>query len=160
MSKLSPKDQSQPIQDLYPDQVANCFGCGRNSSDGYHLQSFVSDDATEVTAHYRPDAKYSGGIKDSMYGGLLASLIDCHSAATASFFKMVSLGLPADSPAPRFVTASLTVDFKHPTPAGAELELHAWAESISDRKVCVNCEVHAAGVVTVTGHTLMIMVKE
>ena len=95
-----------------------------------------------------------------MYGGLLASLVDCHSAGTAAYFKARELQLPEDAPAPRFVTASLTVAFQAPTPAGADLELRAWTESIDGRKIWVHCEVLADGVVTVTGHTLMIMVRD
>ena len=131
------------------------------NDEGYHVRSIPSaDDPTVLVAHHQPDTKYTGGLADSMYGGLLASLVDCHSAGTASYMKAREMGLSEESDAPRFVTASLTVNFKAPTPAGSTLELRAWAESIEGRKVWVNCEVIADGVVTVTGHALMIMVND
>ena len=152
---------SKSIQDRYTDQFAHCFGCGRLNDEGYHVRSIPSeDDPGVLVAHHQPGAEYTAGSVTAIYGGLLAALVDCHSAGTASYAKACELGLPEDSAVPRFVTASLTVNFKAPTPAGVPLELRAWAESINGRKVWVDCEVLADGKVTVTGHTLMIMVND
>ena len=70
-----------------------------------------------------------------MYGGLIASVIDCHSAGTAAIFTMIDAGVAVGSePSPRYVTAHLEVDFLAPTPldrmeVGALVALRNWAGS-------------------------------
>jgi acyl-coenzyme A thioesterase PaaI-like protein len=77
-----------------------------------------------------------------VYGGLIASLADCHAMATAAAASMVAAGLtPGADPTPRFVTASLHVDFIRPTPLGPELVLRAHAVEIGERKVTVEMRV-------------------
>ena len=58
------------------------------------------------------------------YGGIIASLIDCHGAATASAAKLREEGYSlGEKPLPRFVAASLKVDYLKPTELGVTLEL-------------------------------------
>ena len=61
---------------------------------------------------------------------------------------------------PRFVTASLKVDYLSPTPVGKELELRAKVEEISGRKVTVNVTVSTDGTVHARGRLLMIQIRE
>src|SRR5687767_2958363 len=63
------------IQDLYPDDFAHCFGCGRSNSSGHQLKSFSEGD--EVVAHFTPEP-HQMAVPGFVYGGLLASLVDCH----------------------------------------------------------------------------------
>ncbi|MDR3089313.1 MAG: PaaI family thioesterase [Desulfobulbaceae bacterium] len=137
------------IQDRYPDRHANCFGCGRNNPHGLHLKSFVSGD--EVVCRYTPPPACTGGVPDFLYGGLMACLFDCHSAATATAAVLVDDGEP-----PRFVTASLQVDFKKPTPMGVELELFAKAVEVGERKVIVEARLVAAGEIRATARVVMV----
>jgi acyl-coenzyme A thioesterase PaaI-like protein len=69
------------IQDFYPDDFAHCHGCGRLNNDGLHVKSRWEGD--DMVARYtpRPDQIAMPGY---VYGGLIASLIDCHAMATAS----------------------------------------------------------------------------
>ena len=69
-------------------------------------------------------------------------------------------GRLASAPAPRYVTASLHVDFLKPTPHGPELELVARATDIAGRKVTVQVEVSAAGVVTARGTVVAVALPE
>src|SRR5262249_43750895 len=109
------------IQDLYPDDVAHCFGCGRNNPQGYHLKSFV--EGSEVVARFVP-AWHHISIPGFVYGGLLASLADCHAMATAAAAAELAAGRRlGEGPTPRFVTAALRVDYLKPTPLGIELEI-------------------------------------
>jgi acyl-coenzyme A thioesterase PaaI-like protein len=82
-----------------------------------------------------------------VYGGLIASLVDCHAMATAAAASMVAAGaVPGRDSTPRFVTASLQVDFLRPTPIGEELSLRARPTEVGERKVLVEIVVSAAGV--------------
>src|SRR5580765_6370570 len=93
------------IQDLYPEDFAHCFGCGRHNATGHQLKSFVHDG--EVVAHFIPSAHHIS-VPGFVYGGLLASLADCHAMATAAAAAESSVGRRVGAaPAPRFVTAAL-----------------------------------------------------
>ena len=64
------------IQDHYSPNFAHCYGCGPANPHGHHLKSYLLDDRTE--ARFTPDKIYSGGVPDNVYGGMIASLLDCH----------------------------------------------------------------------------------
>jgi acyl-coenzyme A thioesterase PaaI-like protein len=147
------------FQDRYPDGYAHCFGCGRLNEQGYQLKSYWLGEETVCT--FLPPVYYSGGFPGIVYGGLIASLIDCHAAATAAAGKARELGDESvDSPLPRFVTASLTVNYVAPTPTGIPLEIRASIREISGRKVFVDASVSADGKVTATGSALMVQIAD
>ena len=134
----------KPLQDLYPDDFSHCYGCGRLNSHGLHVKSEWSDG--ECVARFRP-TDYQMALPGFVYGGLIASLADCHAMATAAGAAMAAAGAtPGQDPTPRFVTASLHVEFLRPTPLGHELVLRARAEEIGERKVVVRLGVSAEGV--------------
>ena len=54
--------------------------------------------------------------------------------------------IPGRDPTPRFVTASLHVDFLRPTPLGPELLLKARAVDGGERKIVVELKVLVDGV--------------
>ena len=90
------------------------------------------------------------------YGGLIASLIDCHSTGTAAAAMYRSEGREMDSLPPfRFVTGSLHVDFKKPTPI-VELEIRGRVKEIKGRKVVVETTVSANGVITALGEVVAV----
>lgn len=131
------------LQDLYPDDFAHCHGCGRLNADGLHLKSEWQDG--EVVAHFQPGAQHIA-LPGYVYGGLIASLADCHAMATAAAASMAAAGeSPGHDPTPRFVTASLHVDYLRPTPLGPTLELRGRAVEVKERKVTVELSVSADG---------------
>jgi acyl-coenzyme A thioesterase PaaI-like protein len=92
-----------------------------------------------------------------VYGGLIASLIDCHAMGTAAAAAERAAGRAiGDAPAPRFVTASLKVNYLKPTPLGPELEVRARVVERSDRKAIIAATVSAAGVVTARGEVVAV----
>ncbi len=142
------------IQDLYPDDFAHCFGCGRHNAHGHRLKSFV--DGEEVIARFTPRAEHTA-LLGFVYGGLIASLIDCHAMATAAAGAERAAGRTiGESPAPRFVTAALDVSFMKPTPIGGELELRARVADRNERKAVVDVTLSADGVVTARGRVIAV----
>jgi acyl-coenzyme A thioesterase PaaI-like protein len=142
------------IQDLYPDDFAHCYGCGRHNARGHLLKSFVEGD--EVVARFTPRAEHTA-LPGFVYGGLIASLIDCHAMATAAAAAERAAGRKiGDGPAPRFVTAALDVSFLKPTPIGGELVLRARAADRNDRKAVVEVELSANDVVTARGRVIAV----
>ncbi|NLX18287.1 MAG: PaaI family thioesterase [Desulfobulbus sp.] len=145
---------SEPaFQDQYPAEYAHCFGCGRLNPHGFHLKSHW--DGEETVCRFTPGPEYTGGVPGFLYGGLIASLFDCHGAATAAAAKSREDGKPLS----RFVTASLKVDFVLPTPMRTELEIRGKVRKIEGRKVTVELRLIAQGKTCATGSALMVRMK-
>src|SRR5439155_18617797 len=89
------------IQDLYPDDLAHCFGCGRNNPHGYRLKGYA--EGPNLVAHFTPEPHYVY-IPGLVYGGLLASLADYHAMATAT---AADLAESSKRSAPRYLRDSL-----------------------------------------------------
>lgn len=148
----------KPAQYYYPDSLAHCYGCGRLNEYGHHIESYWDGD--EVVARFMPKP-YHIAIPGYVYGGLLASLIDCHGTGSASAAAYRAENRPMDSlPALRYLTASLKVDFLKPTPLGVELEIRATINEIKGRKVVVEQRLLANGIVTVRGEVIAVQVPD
>jgi acyl-coenzyme A thioesterase PaaI-like protein len=144
------------LQDLYPDDFAHCYGCGRLNANGLHVKTEWIDG--EGVAHYRP-APYHMALPGFVYGGLIASLADCHAIATAAGASMLAAGAtPGRDPTPRFVTASLHVDFLRPTPLATDLVLRARPEEVGARKIVVAVSVTAGGAECARAHVIAVRV--
>jgi acyl-coenzyme A thioesterase PaaI-like protein len=146
--------QETAVQDLYPETVAHCYGCGRLNGEGLHVRTFWDDGAGVARFTPRP---YHIAVPGYVYGGLLASLIDCHGIGTPAAAMLVREGkVPGRDPTPRFLTGSLHVECLKPTPAGHELVLTARPRDVWPHKVFVDVEIEAGGVVTGRGEVLAV----
>jgi acyl-coenzyme A thioesterase PaaI-like protein len=142
------------IQDLYPEDFAHCYGCGRSNPLGHRLKSYVEGEETVARFAPGPDQVSVPGFA---YGGLIASLIDCHAMATAAAAAEIAAGRAiGDGPAPRYVTALLRVEYLAPTPLGPELELRSRMRERSERKAVVEVTLSAAGQVTARGEVVAV----
>jgi acyl-CoA thioesterase FadM len=95
------------------------------------------------------------------YGGLIASLIDCHSTGTAAAAMYRQEGRDLDTlPAFRFVTGSLHVDYLKPTPIDGPIEIRGRVKEIKGRKVIVETSVLAGGVTTARGEVVAVQMPE
>lgn len=143
-----------PLQDLYPDDFAHCYGCGRLNTNGLHVTSEWKGD--EAIARFHP-ASHHIALPGFVYGGLIASLIDCHAMATAAAASMQATGTtPGVDQTPRFVTASLHVDYLRPTPLGPELVLSGRATEVGERKVLVEVALRADDVECARGRVVAV----
>lgn len=148
----------QAIQDYYPDELSHCYGCGRNNPLGHQLKTFW-DGETSV-ARYTPRPEHTA-IPGFVYGGLIASLVDCHGTGTAAAAAYRAAGrAPGSLPALRFVTGSLKVDFLAPTPMGVVLELRGVPVEVKEKKVVVDITVTAAGRITAKGQVVAVRMPE
>jgi acyl-coenzyme A thioesterase PaaI-like protein len=142
------------VQDFYPEDFAYCRGCGRLNAHGHQFKT--RRDGDETVTHYTP-ASHEMSVPGFVYGGLIAALIDCHAMATASAAALEAAGQEVGkAPSPRFVTASLKVDFLKPTPLGVELVARGRIKERSDRKAVVEVSVSADGMVTAKGDVIAV----
>jgi acyl-coenzyme A thioesterase PaaI-like protein len=146
------------FQDHYPDELAHCYGCGRLNHHGHQLKSYWDGD--ETVAHFTPES-YHIAIPGYVYGGLIASLVDCHGTGTAAAaaYREAARDWESDPPL-RFVTASLKVDYLKPTPLGVPLEIRGRIEEVSGRKVVVAATVSAEGEVCARGRVVAVQMPE
>jgi len=142
------------LQDRYPDDFAHCYGCGRLNPHGHQLKSRWDGDETVASFTPRP---HDVSVPGFVYGGLIASLLDCHGMATAAAARERAEG-GGDGTAPlrRYVTAALTVSFLKPTPLGGPLEIRGRAREIKGRKVVVELWLAAAGAVCARGEAVAV----
>jgi acyl-coenzyme A thioesterase PaaI-like protein len=146
------------FQDYYPDDLSHCYGCGRLNEHGLKIQSYW--DGEESVCIYKPK-DYHIAIPGYAYGGLIASLIDCHSTGTAAAAKYRAENREMDTePALRFVTASLHVDYLLPTPLGVPLEIRGRVKLIKGRKVVVESTLSAGGQICARGEVVAVQVPQ
>ena len=151
---------SLAIQDFYPADFSHCYGCGRLNAHGMQIKSRWDGEGPDMVAFYTPRDDQIG-VPGFAYGGLIASLIDCHAMGTAAAAAERAAGRAiGDETAPRFVTASLKVDYLKPTPADAQLEVRARAREVGERKVIVDATVSARGVVTARGEVVAVRIPD
>ncbi|MCD6136991.1 MAG: PaaI family thioesterase [Deltaproteobacteria bacterium] len=131
------------IQDSYPDEGAICYGCGPHNPHGLHIRTYW--DGEEGICHFKP-RPYHTAFPGFVYGGLIASLIDCHSIGTAIAASYEAEGRqPGTEPRITLVTGTLKVRYLHPTPIDTELVLRARVKELYKKKVIVTCSVYAKG---------------
>ncbi len=146
------------FQDYYPDHWSHCFGCGRLNQHGHQIKSYRAGE--ETIAHFTPQP-YHTAIPGYVYGGLIASLIDCHGTGTAAAAAYQAEGRAMDTQPPiRFLTGSLNVKYLKPTPLGPPIELRGKIREVKGRKVIVDVSVSVDDVVTATGEVIAIQVPE
>jgi len=140
---------ARPVQAAWPELT--CFGCGTANPDGMHLQSFVGEDGTDLVATIEPEDRFrvAPGV---LYGGTVASLIDCHGVWTAMTLREPPGRRPPDAlPARPTVTGELSVRYEAPTPLGEPLYLRGRLEAVDGRRSTFAVELGPADGVTATG---------
>lgn len=140
------------LQDHYPNGFAHCYGCGRLNEHGHRIKSYREGDGAVARFQPRP---HHIALPGFVYGGLIASLIDCHGIAAAADAELRAAGLEVGRiPTPRYVTAALQVSYLKPTPLGVELQLRARVRERGARKAVVEVTLSANGVVTARGEVV------
>lgn len=146
------------FQDYYTEYNSHCYGCGRLNDQGLQIKSYWDGDETVCEFQPRPEHTAFG---DYVYGGLVASLIDCHSTGSASAAAYKAEGREMGTePRLRFVTAALHVEYLKPTPLAGPLHLRSTFKEVKERKVIVLTELSADGKVCATGEVVCVRMPE
>lgn len=147
------------IQDEYPDDFAWCYGCGRLNKEGHHFRTGWQGGETVTIYIPKPEHMALPGF---VYGGLIGSLVDCHGTGSAALALHRKNGYePGDgAEPPRFVTASLKVDFLKPTPHGTLLKAVGTVQEIHPKKWKVNVEVFAENSLCARGEVVAVVMPD
>ena len=137
--------------------VRYCHGCGADNEKGLRIKSYWDGD--EAVATWKAQSHHCGGTRENLNGGIIASLIDCHSLnlAIARAYRDEQRPIGSD-PRIGYVTASLNVSYLKPTPLQETIELRARIDKIEGRKTWVRCTLSAAGEVRAAGEVVGVRV--
>jgi acyl-coenzyme A thioesterase PaaI-like protein len=146
------------FQDYYPDPLSYCYGCGRLNENGLQIKSYWDGD--EAVCTFQPES-YHLAVPGFVYGGLIASAIDCHCTGTASAAAYRAEGRAMDTEPPlRFLTGSLHVDYLRPVPIGIPFVVRASVKEIKGRKVVVTASLYAEGDECARGEVVAVQVPD
>lgn len=132
---------------------STCFGCGPANAKGLHIRSFVHGD--EVVAEWQPEPHHEA-YAGALNGGIIGTLLDCHSNWTAAWHLMLRAG--ADHP-PCTVTAEYAIKLLRPTPTAAPVTLVAHVVASQDDRAVVEARLMAQGKVCATSRGTFVAVK-
>lgn len=150
--------EQKAFQDYYSKDFSHCYGCGRLNEHGHQIKSYW--DGEESVTVFNPES-YHIAIPGFVYGGLIASLVDCHGTGTAAAATYKAQGRAMDTkPALRFVTGSIHVDFLAPTPLGVPLELRGTVSEIGPKKVVVDIQVSAQSKLCAKGRVIAVKMPD
>src|ERR1051326_8898915 len=113
---LRSREMQKSLQETYaPNNI--CFGCGPANAKGLRIRSFAKGD--EVVADWTPEPHHEA-FPGMLNGGIIGSLLDCHSNWTAAWQLMNANKLEAP---PCTVTAEYSVKLLKPTPSHKPVHL-------------------------------------
>ena len=143
---------AQALQDEFaPNNI--CFGCGPANEKGLRIKSFVK--GSEVHADWMPEPHHEA-FPGILNGGIIGSLLDCHSNWTAAWHLMTRRGEPKP---PCTVTAEYSVKLLRPTPSGQPVHLVARIAESTDKKAVIEAELSSGGEVCATCSGTFVAVK-
>lgn len=131
-------DEGPAVQDHYPADAAHCYGCGARNPFGHHLKTRWADGSrTETITRFTPGPEQTA-MPGYVYGGLVASVLDCSGTGSAALAGTHAAGRDIESDGSlRYVTGTLEVRYQRPTPMGVELVVRGRVEEVKGRKVTV-----------------------
>jgi acyl-coenzyme A thioesterase PaaI-like protein len=141
------------LQETYA-PANRCFGCGPANEKGLRIRSF--EQGEELVCEWKPEPHHMA-FEGAVNGGILGSLLDCHSNWTAAHHLMKKHGA---NELPSTVTGDFHVTLKRPTPIDATLHLSARVVESSDDRAIVEASVEANGKTTATCRGTFVEVKE
>lgn len=135
----------------------HCWGCGRLNDDGLQLKSYWLGE--EAVAIWEPQSYHAAGPLDVVNGGIMATIIDCHSACTAMAAAYQAEGREVGTePQIWCATASLQVTYLRPTPIDQPVELRAQVKEMGERKMVVTCLALSGGEECARGEVVAVRV--
>ena len=136
-AERDPFDDGRALQDRLP---AHCFGCGTLNAHGLHIKSRWEGDVFLCVWRPRPEHIGFPGI---VYGGTIASVVDCHAvwAALSAHCRRAGHDLSSGPPPFNVVTGRLLVNYLKPVSVARTMELRARIVEHGERKSVVACSV-------------------
>ena len=143
----------EALQDRYAPR-GSCFGCGPKNERGLRVKSYARDDGTVVAMWHAE--RYHEAYEGALSGGVIGTLMDCHSNWTAAYHLMRRAN--AETP-PCTVTSEYAIKLRRPTPTDGAIEIVAHVIESGDDRAIVEAELVAGGKVCATSRGSFVAVK-
>ncbi|MDX1416403.1 MAG: PaaI family thioesterase [Candidatus Promineifilaceae bacterium] len=129
--------QEKAFQDLMPGN--HCFGCGPKNEGGLQIKSYWTGQDKSI-CHFWPSAHHSAGPENYLNGGIMATIIDCHTVCTAvaKAYELEGRRI-GEGDLIWYVTGDLQVSYKKPVAIDSEVTLRARVEEVREKKSIVSC---------------------
>ena len=139
----------------------HCYGCGQVNAQGFHIRSRWDEEDPELSVcEFEPMPHYSAYPLDVVNGGIIATVIDCHSIGTsiADAYRRAGLAI-GEGEAILYATGSLQVSYDKPTPISGPIRLVGRVVEAGDRTTKVRSTVYDhKGLRTASGEVAAVLV--
>lgn len=136
----------------------HCFGCGADSDQGLQIKSYWRDERF-AECIFHPQAHHCSGSPRFLYGGISASLVDCHSVCTAIAHAYRQAGRKIGEGEPIwYVTGEMNIKYLRPVWVEHAVTLLAEVISADDKQRRVHCTLYSNDKLCVTGDVLAVKV--
>lgn len=143
----------------FQDQIPNnhCFGCGPLNPHGLQIKSHW--DGEEAVCWFQPSPAHAAGPVEWLNGGIIATIIDCHTicTATAWLYRQQDREIGTD-PHIWCVTGAMSIKYLLPAPIEDLVTLRARIDTPGERKLGVACTMESSGKVRATALVTAILV--
>ncbi len=143
-------------------QNNHCYGCGKDNAHGLRIRSrWDTSDPSVSICEFTPSDHHSAGPADVVNGGIIASVIDCHSicTATADGYRRAGREIDDDGVPILYATGSLQVSYKAPSRLKGILTVRATILETAPRRTQLEVTVRdSSGDITAEGQVLAVVV--
>lgn len=132
----------QAIQDTFSDN--HCIGCGPENDRGLKIKSMWCGDL-ETECHFHPEAHMTAAPETVLNGGVIATLIDCHSVCTAVGYGRRLDELGDGEAGALYATGSLEIAYLRPVRIDRPVHVKAKIVGVAEKKTVIECTVYSDG---------------
>lgn len=146
------------IQDQIPHN--HCFGCGPENTEGLQIKSYwTGEDSSRC--EFVPSPHHCAGPTHYLNGGIIATVIDCHTICTAISDGYRQAGRETGvGDKIWYATGKLDVRYKAPAAIGSPVVLEARIVGRSDRKTELKCTLSSDGRVCAEADVVAVRVPD
>ncbi|UHQ55533.1 PaaI family thioesterase [Microbulbifer sp. YPW16] len=151
-----------PAETAIQDQIPHnhCFGCGPENSAGLQIKSYwTGPDSSHC--EFIPATHHCAGPTHYLNGGIIATVIDCHTICTAIADGYRQAGREVGTGDKIwYATGKLDVQYKAPAAIDKPVVLDAKITKRSERKTVLACTLSSDGRVCATADVVAVRVPD
>lgn len=146
------------IQDQIP--ANHCFGCGPQNDQGLQIKSYWTGD-DESRCQFMPEPQHCAGPTYYLNGGIIATIIDCHTICTAIADGYRQAGREVGSGEKIwYATGKLDVQYKAPAAIDQPVTLEAKIVERGAKKTVLHCTLTSGERVCATADVIAVRVPD
>ncbi len=146
------------LQDLLTGNT--CFGCGADNAQGLQIKSRWSEETDgELVCTFQAQPHHNAGSAGVLNGGIIATIMDCHSIVTAIAQAYRDAGRDFGAGEKIwYVTGSFELRYRKPALLRQPVVLTSRVTEVAGNKSVVTCELSCSGDVCTTSRMTAVRV--